>query len=114
MKTPVIDSSAFIAPNTTVMGDVTIGARSSVFFGAVIRAEKSPITIGEETNILSYPDAEKISPYAVEALQWAVGEGILNGITYEGDNEIYLAPQGLATRAQAAKLIVTFLYALGE
>ena len=51
MKTPVIDSSAFIAPNTTVMGDVTIGARSSVFFGAVILAEKSPITIGEETNI---------------------------------------------------------------
>ena len=78
------------------------------------KAAGADVSIGEETNILSYPDAEKISPYAVEALQWAVGEGILNGITYEGDNEIYLAPQGLATRAQAAKLIVTFLYALGE
>ncbi|MBE6971341.1 MAG: gamma carbonic anhydrase family protein [Ruminococcaceae bacterium] len=51
MKNPVIDPSAFIAPNTTVMGDVTVGARSSVFFGAVIRAEKSPIVIGDETNI---------------------------------------------------------------
>ena len=67
------------------------------------------VSIGEETNILSYPDAEKVSPYAVEAIQWAVGAGILNGITYEGDKEIYLAPQGLATRAQAAKLIVTFV-----
>ena len=66
------------------------------------------VSIGEETNILSYPDAEKVSPYAVEAIQWAVGAGILNGITYEGDKEIYLAPQGLATRAQAAKLIVTY------
>lgn len=51
MKTPVIDPSAFIAPNATVMGDITIGARSSVFFGAVVRAEKSPIIIGDETNI---------------------------------------------------------------
>jgi len=51
MKNPVIDPSAFIAPNTTVMGDVTVGARSSVFFGAVIRAEKAPIVIGDETNI---------------------------------------------------------------
>lgn len=51
MKNPVIDPSAFIAPSTTVMGDVTVGARSSVFFGAVIRAEKSPIVIGDETNI---------------------------------------------------------------
>ena len=77
-------------------------------------ALKVDVSVGEETNILSYPDAEKVSPYAVEATQWAVGAGILNGITYEGDKEIYLAPQGLATRAQAAKLLVTFAIYVDE
>ena len=51
MKKPVIDPSAFVAPNATVMGDVTIGADCSVFFGAVIRAEQDAITIEAGTNI---------------------------------------------------------------
>ena len=40
MKTPV-----------TVVGDVHIGAGSSVFFGSVLRGDREPITIGEDTNI---------------------------------------------------------------
>ena len=51
LKKPVIDPSVFVAPNATVMGDVTLSEGCSVFFGAVIRAEKAPITIGPETNI---------------------------------------------------------------
>jgi len=51
MKQPVIDPSAFVAPNATVMGDVTLGADCSVFFGAVIRAEQDAITIEAGTNI---------------------------------------------------------------
>jgi carbonic anhydrase/acetyltransferase-like protein (isoleucine patch superfamily) len=51
MKTPQIHSSAFIAPNATVLGDVTIGQQSSVFFGAVIRSEYVSITIGNRTNV---------------------------------------------------------------
>jgi len=51
LKKPVIDPSVFVAPNATVMGDVTIAQGCSVFFGAVIRAEKASITIGPETNI---------------------------------------------------------------
>lgn len=51
MKTPVIHPSAFIAPNATVMGDVTVGADSSLFFGAVVRSEFVPIVIGQRTNI---------------------------------------------------------------
>jgi hypothetical protein len=39
MKTPVIHPSAFIAPNATVLGDVTVGENSSLFFGAVVRSE---------------------------------------------------------------------------
>ena len=51
MKTPVIHPSAFIAPNATVLGDVTVGEHSSFFFGAVARAEFTPIVIGARTNI---------------------------------------------------------------
>ena len=51
MKEPHIHPSAFVAPGATVLGDVTVGAESSVFFGAVIRADHDVITIGSGTNI---------------------------------------------------------------
>ena len=51
MKNPAISSSAFVADNATVRGDVTLGERSSVFFGAVLRGDRAPITIGSGTNI---------------------------------------------------------------
>ena len=43
--------AAFVAANATVRGDVTVGKGSSIFFGAVVRTELVPITIGEDTNI---------------------------------------------------------------
>jgi len=48
---PNIDSSAFIAPDAWIIGDVKIGARSSVFFSAVVRGDIQSITIGQDTNI---------------------------------------------------------------
>ena len=51
MKKPVIHPSAFVADNATVRGSVTLGANSSVFFGAVLRGDRAPITIGAGTNI---------------------------------------------------------------
>lgn len=48
---PRIDPSAFVAPNATVLGSVTIGAEAVVMFGVVIRAELDTITIGDRTNI---------------------------------------------------------------
>ena len=58
---------------------------------------------GENTNILSYYDANHISEYAFSALQWACGEGIMDG-TGTG----YLSPQGQATRAQLAAMLMRF------
>ena len=78
------------------------------------KATELDVSVGENTNIQSYPDATKVSDYAVEAIQWAVGAGILNGTTFEGDSNVYLDPQGHATRAQAAKLFVTFLMFAAE
>jgi carbonic anhydrase/acetyltransferase-like protein (isoleucine patch superfamily) len=50
-KRPEIDPTAFIAEHATVIGDVVIGARSSVWFGAVLRGDVYHIRIGEDTSI---------------------------------------------------------------
>jgi carbonic anhydrase/acetyltransferase-like protein (isoleucine patch superfamily) len=48
---PVIDPTALVLPGAQVHGQVTIGPRSFVLFGAVIRADMDRIVIGAETNI---------------------------------------------------------------
>lgn len=62
------------------------------------------VSVGENTNILSYSDAFHISEYAVSAMQWACGVGIING---NGDGST-LDPRGEATRAQAAVILMRF------
>ena len=66
--------------------------------------EGCDVSIGEDTNILSYADAFTVSEYAVSALQWACGAGIISGT---GDGST-LTPQGEATRAQAATVLMRF------
>jgi carbonic anhydrase/acetyltransferase-like protein (isoleucine patch superfamily) len=46
-----IAPTAFVADNATVLGDVTIGAESSIWFGTVIRGDVERISIGAQTNI---------------------------------------------------------------
>ncbi|PPA71738.1 gamma carbonic anhydrase family protein [Jeotgalibacillus proteolyticus] len=48
---PIIDTTAYIAHNATVSGDVKIGAHSSVWYGTTIRGDVSPTIIGEKVNI---------------------------------------------------------------
>ena len=62
------------------------------------------VSIGESTNILSYSDFASISEYAISAMQWACGEGIITGVT-----ESTLEPQGTATRAQSAAILMRFI-----
>ncbi|WP_228242539.1 gamma carbonic anhydrase family protein [Porphyrobacter sp. GA68] len=50
-KSPRIHASAFIAPGCVIIGDVEIGAESSVWYNCVLRADTAPIRIGERTNI---------------------------------------------------------------
>ena len=59
------------------------------------------VSVGEETNILSYDDAFDIGEWAIPTVQWAVGDGVMTGTS-----ESTLAPQMECTRAQ----IVTFLF----
>ncbi|MDD3370593.1 MAG: gamma carbonic anhydrase family protein [Alphaproteobacteria bacterium] len=48
---PRIHPSAFIAPGAVIVGDVEIGAESSVWFGCVVRADMNKIRIGARTNV---------------------------------------------------------------
>jgi carbonic anhydrase/acetyltransferase-like protein (isoleucine patch superfamily) len=48
---PKIDEEAFVAPTAVVVGAVTLGARSSIWYGAVARADEEVIVIGPDTNI---------------------------------------------------------------
>lgn len=50
-RRPEVHPEAFVAANATVAGDVHLAAGVSVWFGAVIRAERAPIEIGEDTNV---------------------------------------------------------------
>jgi len=50
-RTPDTVQALFIAANASVMGDVVLAARSSVFYGAVLRGDIHEIRIGEGTNI---------------------------------------------------------------
>lgn len=61
------------------------------------------VSIGEDTNILSYADVNEIGEYAIPAMQWACGSGLINGVTGNA-----LDPKGTASRAEAATLLMRF------
>lgn len=48
---PKIDSSVFLAPSATVVGDVEIGEGASIWFNAVVRGDFQPLRIGKNTNV---------------------------------------------------------------
>jgi carbonic anhydrase/acetyltransferase-like protein (isoleucine patch superfamily) len=50
-KTPKIDDTVFIAPGAHIIGDVTIGKESTIWFNAVIRGDEAPIVIGDRCSI---------------------------------------------------------------
>lgn len=64
------------------------------------------VSVGENTNILSYEDALTVSEYAIPAMQWVCGTGIIEGI--EKNSSMYLDPQGDAIRCQAATIMMRF------
>lgn len=47
-------NSFWVAPTAYVIGDVTLGRDVGIWFGAVLRGDKEPLTIGDGTNILEY------------------------------------------------------------
>ena len=66
--------------------------------------KKLDTSVGEDTNILSFEDVSQLSDYAIPAMQWAVGAGVINGTTAST-----LSPRGDASRAQVANILCRFL-----
>ena len=64
------------------------------------------VIAGEDTNILSSDDAFAVSEYAIPAMQWACGSGLMTGAQRDGG--MALAPRDTATRAQTATLLTRF------
>ncbi len=62
------------------------------------------VSAGEDNNILSYSDADKISGWAMPAMQWANAEGLITGRTAST-----LVPGGFTNRAEAATILMRFI-----
>lgn len=65
--------------------------------------KKYDVSVGEDTNILSYDDAQSISSYAILAIQWACGAGVVTG-----KSGSKLDSKGNATRAEVAAMLMRF------
>ena len=70
-------------------------------------AEKKGVDTSKRAELASFPDAEKVSGYAKDAMAWAVEGGLVNGI--KNGSVTTLAPQGTATRAQVAAILARYL-----
>jgi len=64
-KSPVMGRGVFLAPTAVVIGDVEIGQGSSVWYNAVIRADRAAIRIGVNTNIQDNCTVHADPPYPV-------------------------------------------------
>ena len=70
------------------------------------RYKSVDVSVGEDTNILSYGDAFDVNEYAIPAMQWAVGAGIVNGYTEHGEQ--ILAPYRASSRAVVATMLMRY------
>ncbi|HXD62499.1 MAG TPA: gamma carbonic anhydrase family protein [Lacisediminihabitans sp.] len=86
-SSPALDDSAWVAPNATLVGRVTLGSNASVFYGSVLRADVDSITIGDDSNI-----QDNVSIHCDAGIPTTVGRGVsvghsavLHGCTVEDD-----------------------------
>lgn len=88
-KAPKLGEGAWVAPDANVIGNVTLGAGASVWFGATLRGDNEPMTIGAGTNL-----QENVVCHSDPGYPLTVGEGctighkaMLHGCTI-GDNSL--------------------------
>ena len=84
-STPSVPASAWVAPNATLVGSVTLGESASVFYGAVLRADVDTITLGAgsniQDNVVVHCDAGK--PTTIGANVSVGHAAVLHGCTIE-------------------------------
>lgn len=86
--------------------DAVTREQMATLFWRYAQYKKLDVSVGETTNIRSYADAEQVSDYAVPAMQWACGAGVIQGKDNAGNR--HLAPADTTTRAQMATMMMRF------
>jgi carbonic anhydrase/acetyltransferase-like protein (isoleucine patch superfamily) len=86
-QSDLVDATAFIAGNATVLGHVEIAARASVWFGAVLRGDTDRIMVGPETNVqdLAVLHADPGFPCRLGARVTVGHAAVVHGATIEDD-----------------------------
>ena len=84
---PQLGVDAWAAPSADLIGDVRLGARASVWFGAVLRGDNTPLILGDDTNFqdgaIGHSDADFLLTIGARV---TVGhQAILHGCTIEDD-----------------------------
>ena len=74
MKQARIAASAYVAPGAQIVGDVTLGEQSSVWYNAVLRGDCAPITVGCRTNL-----QDGVTVHCTEGVPTVVGNGVTVG-----------------------------------
>ena len=84
---PTLGKGAWAAPSADLIGDVRLGARASVWFGAVLRGDNTPLILGEDTNFqdgaIGHSDAD--FPLTIGARVTVGHQAILHGCTLKDD-----------------------------
>jgi carbonic anhydrase/acetyltransferase-like protein (isoleucine patch superfamily) len=85
--TPQLGAGAWAAPSADLIGDVRLGTRASVWFGAVLRGDNTPLILGDETNFqdgaIGHSDAD--FPLTIGARVTVGHQAILHGCTVRDD-----------------------------
>jgi len=84
---PQLAPGAWAAPSADLIGDVRLGKRASVWFGAVIRADNTPIIVGEDSNIQdgAVCHSDEGFPLIIGARVTVGHQAILHGCTVRDD-----------------------------
>jgi carbonic anhydrase/acetyltransferase-like protein (isoleucine patch superfamily) len=84
---PAVHEEAWVAPNATLIGEVEVHARASIFYGAVVRADRDRIVVGERSNL-----QDSVTVHGDPGSPTIIGRGVsvghaavLHGCTIEDD-----------------------------
>jgi carbonic anhydrase/acetyltransferase-like protein (isoleucine patch superfamily) len=105
---PTLGDGAWVAPSADLIGDVRLGARASIWFGAVIRADNTPIILGEESNFQdgAIGHSDPGAPLTIGARVTVGHQAILHGCSVEDEALIGMGARILNGAVIGAQCIV--------
>jgi carbonic anhydrase/acetyltransferase-like protein (isoleucine patch superfamily) len=105
---PSLGPRSWVAPSADLIGDVRLGARASIWFGAVVRADNTPIIIGEESNIQdgAVCHSDPHAPLTIEHGVTVGHQAILHGCTVGAGSLIGMGARVLNGAVIGANCIV--------